>query len=169
MSITGMEYQIDPEDDKKVHSELVLIISQGDCEIFMEAEMYDELKKHLDELPVALVRICLNKSQVDYTVALGGGLYAYAKSPFSCVQIRHFLERDAVLLSSKRGISLKRKQWSTLIDIFKCIEEDQATLRNLPSVPSFTRTKRIISPVHCAPQLYRTRPKRRRNRRLKTP
>ena len=54
MSISGMEYQIDPEDDKKVQvqtvdNELVLIISQGDCEIFMEAEMYDELKKHLDE------------------------------------------------------------------------------------------------------------------------
>ena len=70
MSITGMEYQIDPEDDKKVQvqtvdNELVLIISQGECEIFMEAEMYDELKKHLDELSLALVRICLNKSQVD--------------------------------------------------------------------------------------------------------
>ena len=62
MSISGMEYQIDPEDDKRVQvqtvdNELVLIISQGDCEIFMEAEMYDELKKHLDEL--SLVRICL--------------------------------------------------------------------------------------------------------------
>ena len=50
MSVSGMEYQIDPEDDKKVQvqtvdNELVLIISQGDCEIFMEAEMYDELKK----------------------------------------------------------------------------------------------------------------------------
>ena len=132
MSISGMEYQIDPEDDKKVQvqtvdNELVLIISQGDCKIFMEAEMYDELKKHLDELSLALVRICLNKSQVDYTVPLGGGLYAYAKSPFRCVQIRHFVERDAVLLPSKQGISLKRKQWSTLIDIFKCIEEEQAT------------------------------------------
>ena len=35
MSISGMEYQIDPEDDKKVQvqtvdNELVLIISQGD-------------------------------------------------------------------------------------------------------------------------------------------
>ena len=60
-------------------------------------------------------------------VALGGDLYAYAKLPFRCVQIRHFVEKDAVLLRSKQGISLKRKQWSTLIDIFKRIEEQQST------------------------------------------
>ena len=59
MSMRGMEYQINPEDNKKVQvetvdNELVLIISQGDCEIFMEAEMYDELKNHLDELLLAL-------------------------------------------------------------------------------------------------------------------
>ena len=88
MSIRGMEYQIDSEDDKKVQvqtvdNELVLITSQGDCKIFMEAEMYDELKNHLDELSLALVRICLNKSQVDCMVALGGDLYAFAKIAFS--------------------------------------------------------------------------------------
>ena len=60
-------------------------------------------------------------------MALRGDLYAYAKLPFRCVQIRHFVEQDAVLLRSKQGISLKRKQWSTLIDIFKRIEEQQST------------------------------------------
>ena len=93
----------------------------------MESEMYCKLKKHLDELSQALVKICLNKSQVDYMVELGDGLHAYGKSPFHCVQIRQFVEQDAVLLPTKRGISLKRKQWSTLLDIFTAIDEDYST------------------------------------------
>ena len=123
-----MEYQIDEEDQKKVQvqtvdSELVVILSNADVEIFMSSTMYNDLKNHADELSQALVRICLCKDDVDCNVSLGNDLYAYAKSPFCCVQIRQFFEHDAVMLPTKTGISLKRKQWSSLLDIFNTIDK----------------------------------------------
>ena len=122
-----MEYQIDEEDQKKVQVQtvvqLVVILSNADVEIFMSSTMYNDLKNHADELSQALVRICLCKDDVDCNVSLGNDLYAYAKSPFRCVQIRQFFEHDAVMLPTKTGISLKRKQWSSLLDIFNTIDK----------------------------------------------
>ena len=88
-----MEYEIDADDQKKVQvqsidEELVLILSQGDTDIFMSREMYCNLKKHTDRLSQALVRICLCQDDVDYSVTLGNDIFAYAKSPFRCIQIR---------------------------------------------------------------------------------
>ena len=127
-----MEYEIDADDQKRVQvqsidEELVLILSQGDTDIFMSCEMYCNLKKHTDRLSQALVRICLCQDDVDYSVPLGNDIFAYAKSPFRCIQIRQFHEHDAVMLPTRQGLSLKRKQWSTLLDIFKTIDEDFAT------------------------------------------
>ena len=123
-----MEYQIDEEDQKKVQvqtvdNELVVILSHDGVEIFMSSTMYNDLKNHADELSQALVRICLYKDDLDCNVPLGNDLYAYAKSPFRCVQIRQFFEHDAVMLPTKTGISLKRKQWSSLLDIFNAIDK----------------------------------------------
>ena len=110
-----------------VDNELVVILSHGDIKIFMSSTMYNDLKNHADELSQALVRICLCKDDVDCNVSLGNDLYAYAKSPFRCVQIRQYFEHDSVMLPTKTRISLKRKQWSSLLDIFNVIDKDFAT------------------------------------------
>ena len=127
-----MEYLIDTEDVKKVQvqmidNEPVLILMQDDIEIFISSEMYNTLKNFTDELSQALVRICLCKDDVDCNVALGNDVYAYAKSPFRCVQIRQYFEKDGEMLPTKQGISLKRKQWSALLDIFNSIDKDFST------------------------------------------
>ena len=123
-----MEYQIDEEDQTKVQvqtvdNDLVLILSHDDVEIFMSSRMYNDLKNHADQLSQALVKTCLCQDDVDCNVSLGNDLYAYVKSPFRCVHIRQFFERDAVMLPTKTGISLKRKQWSSLLDIFNAIDK----------------------------------------------
>ena len=127
-----MEYHIDQEEQKKVQvqtvdNELVLILSHNDVEIFLSAKMYNDLKNHADKLSQALVKICLCQEEVNCNVDLGNDLFAYAKSPFRCVQIRHFYEQDAVMLPTKAGISLKRKQWSCLLDIFNAVDKDFST------------------------------------------
>ena len=123
---TDMEYQIDEEDQKKVQvqtvdNDLVLILSHDDVEIY--SRMYNDLKNHTDQLSQALVKTCLCQDDVDCNVSLGNDLYAYVKSPFRCVQIRQFFECDAVMLPTKTGISLERKQWSSLLDIFNAIDK----------------------------------------------
>ena len=129
-----MEYHIDEEDQNKVQvqtvdNELVVILSHDDIEIFMSSTMYNDLKNHADQLSQALVKTCLIQDDVNCNVSLGNDLYAYVKSSFRCVQIRQFFERDAVMLATKTGISLKRKQWSSLLDIFNVIDKAFCTLK----------------------------------------
>ena len=53
---------------------------------------------------------------VDFEMHLGGNIYTYVKSPFTCVQIRAKYSKDGDMRYSYfKGISLKQDQWNSLV------------------------------------------------------
>ena len=165
-----MEYQIDNENEKRlevksVGDELVLIFIHKEGEICLTSEMYRLLKEHSDDLSKALMKVCTKKEGVHCNVDLGQNVYAYVKSPYRCVQIRQFEEigEENLNLPTREGISFKRAQWYSLLEIFPKLDKDFATPKKAFECGDFHANQEdYFNCTVCCPSLSTETPKRKK-------